>query len=98
MGVPVISVVGEKHVARMGFSLLNRVGIGELAATSLQGYVETATALALDLKRLAKLRSELRLRMQQSSLLDARAVTRDLESMYRRMWSQWCSSTARPRR
>ena len=89
MGVPVIAIEGRTHVARMGLSLLNRVGMGELVATSPEEYVEKAVALAVDLSRLAQLRSELRPRMQQSGLVDARAVARDLESAYRVMWSRW---------
>ena len=94
MGVPVITVVGETHAARVGFSLLSRAGMGEIVATSKQQYVENAVALALDLNRLAQLRSELRPRLEQSILLDGRAVASDLESEYRLMWSHWCSRGA----
>ena len=94
MGVPVITVVGETHAGRVGFSLLSRAGMAEMAATSKQQYVENAIALALDLNRLAELRSELRSRLEQSILLDARAMASDLESKYRWMWSRWCSSRA----
>jgi hypothetical protein len=54
-------------------------------------YVEIAAALAQDQPRLAELRSTLRERMQQSSLMDAPRFAREVESAYRRMWVQWCS-------
>jgi len=91
MGVPVITLVGETHAGRVGFSLLSRAGLAELVATSKRQYVDIAVALALDLKRLAQLRSDLRPRLEQSTLLDARAVAGDLESQYRWMWSRWCA-------
>ena len=32
MGVPVITMIGDRHAARVGYDLLSRVGLSELAA------------------------------------------------------------------
>jgi predicted O-linked N-acetylglucosamine transferase (SPINDLY family) len=88
MGVPVVVRAGETHVARVGVSLLERIGLGELAADSEGGYIERAVALAGNLQRLAELRAGLRGRMAGSSITDAAVFTRDLENAYRRMWEE----------
>jgi predicted O-linked N-acetylglucosamine transferase (SPINDLY family) len=90
MGVPVVVLAGETHAARVGYSLLTRLGLDELAADSPDAYVQKALDLASDLQRLEQLRSELRGRMQHSPLANGDLFTRSLESAYRRMWWRWC--------
>ena len=91
MGVPVITLAGPTPVTRGGLSLLSNVGLPELAAYSVDDYVEKAAALARDLPRLAALRAGLRERMQRSPLLDAPRFTRNLEAAYRTLWQSWCA-------
>lgn len=90
MGVPVVSLVGERNLGRAGLSLLNNVGLGELATKDVDAYVETAMRLAQDQVRLAALRASLRARMQASPLLDAEGYTRKVEQAFRDMWVDWC--------
>jgi tetratricopeptide (TPR) repeat protein len=92
MGVPVITVEGDRHVARMGYALLNRVGLGQLAAKNVEEYVESAVRLNEDLEALAKMRGGLRSQVARSCLVDGRATTRDIEAAYRWMWRRWCAS------
>lgn len=70
MGVPVVSLVGERHAARVGLSLLTRLGLAELAVSSEDDYVRCASELAGDIERLVVLRRELRPRMAASPLCD----------------------------
>ena len=86
MGVPVVCMTGDSHVSRVGASLLDAVGLGELSADSPRRFVDAAVTLAADLSRLAKLRSTLRGTMQRSPLMDAAALARAMESSYRDMW------------
>jgi protein O-GlcNAc transferase len=95
MGVPVVSWVGRTSVGRGGSSILNNVGLGELAVASPEKYVELATALATDVDRLKELRGTLRQRMSESPLMNARAFARDVEGVYRQMWQAWCEGAAR---
>ena len=48
MGVPVVTLAGDRSVSRMGESILDAIGLGELIATTSQEYVEIATSLATD--------------------------------------------------
>jgi len=92
MGVPVVALAGQTHVARVGVSLLNNVGHAEWVARSPQEYIEIATSLAGDPSRLATIRSSLRDRFRASPLCDYVGFTRHLETAYRQIWERWCSS------
>lgn len=83
MGVPVVTLSGNRHGARFGVSFLHNVGLGELVADSREEYVAKAAALAGDCEFLALLRSKLRHMMQESALMDSRAYMRDVENLYR---------------
>ncbi len=94
MGVPVIALRGDRHAARVGFSLLAAIGLPEFAVQSKQAYVEAAVGLANDLDRLTALRSALRERMRASPLCDADAFARNVETAYQDMWRTWCNADA----
>ncbi len=92
MGVPVIALAGRTHASRVGASLLTGIGLPDLIAGNLDQYVTIATRLAGDKSRLDELHQTLRGRMQTSRLMDAGALTRDLERAYRQMWQTWCAA------
>lgn len=83
MGVPTISLVGRGAMSRGGLSVLSNLGLTELAASSVEAYVRTATELSRDLGRLAEMRLGLRQRMQNSPIMDPIGYTRDAEQIYR---------------
>jgi predicted O-linked N-acetylglucosamine transferase (SPINDLY family) len=87
MGVPVVTLAGKSHVARVGASILHRAGLSELTSSGTEEYLEIARALALNAPRLRELRLGMRGRLQASSLIDARRFTGTLERAYRRMWA-----------
>jgi len=94
MGVPVVSLVGRMPVGRAGLSLLNNVGLPELAVKTQEDFIATARRLAGDLPRLAALRAGLRARMEASPLMDAQRVARDMEVAYRQVWRAYCAGRA----
>lgn len=89
MGVPVVTLAGTRHGARFGLSLLENVGLGELAAQNEQGYIERAVALARDRELLAALHTRLRPMMQVSPLMDGRGYVREMETAYEQIWEKW---------
>jgi predicted O-linked N-acetylglucosamine transferase (SPINDLY family)/predicted SAM-dependent methyltransferase len=86
MGVPVVTLVGDRHAARVGLSLLHATGLQEFVTTSVDGYVKACADLASDLPRLAELRRTLRERVRRSPLTDERRFTANLERAYLDMW------------
>lgn len=88
MGVPVVTLAGTVHAARVGCSLLTRVGHPEWIAATAEDYVTIATDLATDVTRLSRLRSELRWKLSSSALGDVGALARSLEQAYRGMLEQ----------
>lgn len=90
MGVPVVTLRGDRHAGRVGASILTHAGLPELVADDVDGYLERVRTLALDSARLAALRESLRDRMRASPLMDLPAFTDALEDAYRQMWTSWC--------
>ena len=93
MGVPTLSLVGKSHSSRVGLSLLNRVGLGDFAASTPEEYVAKALAFSGELENLAKIRTFLRSMMFNSPLCDNKGFTRSLEAAYRKMWHKWCENS-----
>ena len=90
MGVPMINLIGDRHAARVGFDLLSQMGLAELATSDVEAYVAKAVALAGDVPLLARLRLELRGRMENSPLCDAPRFARAFEAGLRGMWRDAC--------
>jgi predicted O-linked N-acetylglucosamine transferase (SPINDLY family) len=91
MGVPVVTLAGAIPPHRGGVSLLSNLGLEELVGNSEDEYVQIATTLALDLTRLAELRSGMRARLSKSAIMSGRRYVADLERALRQMWRKWCT-------
>jgi predicted O-linked N-acetylglucosamine transferase (SPINDLY family) len=92
MGVPTVTLAGDTMISRMSASQLTAIGLRELIAPSLDGFVERAVALAGDLSRLARLRATLRDRVARSPLCDGPAYARSVEDLWRSLWRSWCAT------
>ena len=57
MGVPTVSLRGDRHASRVGASILTRAGLQDLVTDSEQAYTERAVALARDKDRLQHIRA-----------------------------------------
>ena len=97
MGVPIIALSGDRFAGHMGETIMKNLGLNECIANSPDDYLEKAIALASDLPRLADLRSHLRNRLLNSPLCDAPTFTRDLETLYRKLWTNWCKARSAAR-
>lgn len=95
MGVPVVTVAGDRHASRVGASLMTQLRLTELIAASVQHYVEIASLLASDGARLRAFRATLRERMASSSLCDAKAFARKMEAAYRDLWKRTALDSVR---
>ena len=82
MGVPVVSLYGDRHGTRFGLSILSNVGLGELAVSSYDAYVKLAVALANDRDLLKILRQNLRGMMKNSPLMNSKSYVRDVQEAF----------------
>jgi len=92
MGVPVISLAGQTHSARVGASLLTTLGYGDWIASSDRQFLEIARGLAPDKERLLSIRQQLRSGMAKSDLVQAPGFIIKLENCYRDIWQRYCQS------
>ena len=90
MGVPVVTLAGERFLGRVGASVLHHIGLDELVADDAEGYVDRAVRLAGDLPRLSFLRDGMRARVAASRLCDAGAHAGAFEAALRDLWRGWC--------
>jgi predicted O-linked N-acetylglucosamine transferase (SPINDLY family) len=88
MGVPVVTLVGDRHASRVGLTILTAVGLGAMAARNEDHYVAIAGMLASRPAALAELRASLRARVAGSALCDAPGFARRFEGSLRAAWRQ----------
>lgn len=91
MGVPIVTMPGERPVSRQTAGLLEVLGLTELIVGDEEEYVRIAMALASDAERLLGLRTGLRPRMAASPLCDSAGMMGRVEAAYRRLWQEWCA-------
>jgi predicted O-linked N-acetylglucosamine transferase (SPINDLY family) len=92
MGVPIVTLAGDRHAGRMAVSVLQRVNRGEWAAKTSEEYVRICRDLAADIKALAETRAALRDQSATSPVCDGTTFTRALEEEFRKLWRIWCVS------
>ncbi|MHC4626667.1 MAG: O-linked N-acetylglucosamine transferase, SPINDLY family protein, partial [Planctomycetota bacterium] len=91
MGVPIVSLVGNNSLlSRVGLSILSRIEMEFLAASTPAEFVAKATALASKPDVLSKIRASMRQRMAVSTLCDAKSYAESVGAAYRKMWHRWC--------
>jgi predicted O-linked N-acetylglucosamine transferase (SPINDLY family) len=90
MGVPVVTLRGDRHAGRVGASILHRLGLEDFIAPTLEEYIESAQELARDRQKLQKMRASLRERMRGAELMDRQKFTGHLEDVFRQMWREYC--------
>jgi len=86
LGVPVVTRKGQRFSSRVGLSILGKVGLERLVASTADEYIDLAVRLARDLEQLSMLRGELRQTVMQSSICDEVGFTRGLEAAFAEMW------------
>jgi len=92
MGVPVVTLAGDRHAARVGLSLLTAIGHTEWAAENEDAYIEKAIALAENRALRNQLRGSLREEFARSILCDYAGQAARFESALRQAWNEWCGN------
>jgi len=87
-GCPVLTWLGDSFAGRVAASLLTAVGLPELIAPDVRGYIAQAIEFATDAGALVRYRQHLAATGRDSALFDTVATTRALEHAYMRMAEQ----------
>lgn len=95
MGIPVLTLAGERFLSRQGVGLLMNAGLSEWITADARDYLSRAVSHAGDLQRLASLRRGLRQQVLNSPVFDAPRFARHFEAALREMWQKWCSQHPR---
>lgn len=96
MGVPVLTLRGDRFIARVGESMVSTVGHPEWVGHDRADFIGKAAALASDGKRLAALRGELRAELLGSPLCDGQRFASHFEAALRGMWRVHCGTLSGP--
>ncbi len=91
MGVPVVTMAGDRHAGRVGASLLTGLGFTAGIAEHAEDYVATARLLAANPELIRYARAKLRRDVHDSPLCDMRGFNAALEEAYRAVWRIWCA-------
>ena len=91
MGVPLVTMLGDRHASRVGASLLCAAGHPEWITCDQAEYVQTAAQLAGDVNRRLVLRTGLRDDMRAGPLMDHGGQAARFGAALRDVWSAWCA-------
>lgn len=86
MGIPVLSMQGDRFMSRTAASIAHNAGLPDWIAASEDDYVAKAAHFASDLPKLATLRAGLREQVRTSPLFDAPRFARHFEDA---LWGMW---------
>jgi len=92
MGVPTLTLAGDRLIGLQGASLLTAAGLSDWVAATPAEYVDKALAFGRDLPALARLRAGLRAQVLASPLFDAPRFAGNFEAAVWAMWQRWRSS------
>jgi predicted O-linked N-acetylglucosamine transferase (SPINDLY family) len=88
MGVPTLTLAGDRLIGLQGASLLTAAGLPDWIAKGPDHFVEVARRRAEDLAALSVLRGSLRTKLLGSALCDAARFARNLEAALWALWRQ----------
>jgi len=90
MGVPVLTLAGDRFLARQSEGLLKNAGLADWIARDADDYLAKAVHFARD-PGLAALRRDMRAQVLASPVFDATRFAAHLAQALRGMWHQWCA-------
>jgi predicted O-linked N-acetylglucosamine transferase (SPINDLY family) len=85
MGVPVVTLIGERWIQRTSYGFLKGMSMEFLCARTEQEYMNIAIELAGDKERLSEMKVEGRRKFIESRICDPVLFTEHLENAYRSM-------------
>ncbi len=89
MGVPVLTLAGNRFLSRQGVGILMNTDLPDWVARDKKDYAALATAHAADLQRLSRLRNGLREQVLASPFLDGRRFASHFKDALIGMYQAW---------
>lgn len=90
MGVPLVTLLGDRPSGRIAASLLHQVDLADWVANDVETYIERAVEAARDLDRLKTIRATLRDRVHAMPATQLKQMARQIEDGYRIRWRAFC--------
>ncbi|MBN1578334.1 MAG: tetratricopeptide repeat protein [Chitinispirillaceae bacterium] len=92
MGVPIITLTGDRQAGRMVSSVLTTAGLPQWIARSDDEFIAIAAQQAALPAKLAAMRTGLRQQLLASPLCEGASYMKNLEEKYRAIWQKWCEN------
>ncbi len=96
MGLPVITLVQDRHNSRFGYSLLVNVGLEELCTFSEEEYIQKAVELANDWDRVRDYHLTIRRKMEESPVMNDAIYMGEVEAAYEKIFNAWLNGEELP--
>jgi predicted O-linked N-acetylglucosamine transferase (SPINDLY family) len=96
MGVPVLTLKGDRFLSHLGESIAISAGNSEWIASDVENYIAKAVQLESDLGRLSQIRRTLRDRVLNSPLFDSERFAKNFGDALLGMWKQRSVETYPP--
>jgi predicted O-linked N-acetylglucosamine transferase (SPINDLY family) len=93
MGVPTVTLAGKTAASRSGASILGRLGLVDLVATSVENFIEISTKLSTEVNELALTRESMRTRLNDSGVGKPELLCTHIGVVLRTAWERWCAGT-----
>ncbi len=86
MGVPVLSMKGQRFISHVGESILTNAGLSDWIATDPDDYLHRAVKFASDPTALSRLREQLRDKLRHTPVFDAPRFALHFQQALEQMW------------
>lgn len=94
MGVPSVGWRGDRHCARVTWSLQEAVGLSNFSSETREGLIEVAESWVQRKDELAQIRMGLREQLRRSPVGDSVRFAQTFSEAIREKWRDWCVSQA----
>jgi protein O-GlcNAc transferase len=92
MGVPVLTMKGNRFLSRLGESIAHNAGLIDWIANDHIEYINKALCFSQDIPHLAELRTELRERVSKSPLMDTQLFAGDFSDAMKALYARHISA------
>ena len=89
MGVPVITLRGNRYLFHFGESINSNLGMKDWIANNHEEYISKSLEFASDIKQLVKIRNSLRQKALNSPVFDAERFSKYFSSMLWDIWNEF---------